>query len=432
MRRALVALTGAAFAASLALTAFAPAASAKIPLPTVTALHAVHRRSRLRRHTERGRHLRQEAERSRRRWAARRRSGRSTSPQQALADHVVSVNDFVTINADEASHKPPNESSMTDLNDKPLEKGEVVKFGDLIRGMMYPSGNNADLRDRRPPRARVLRAGQRLARLRRDDERLRRRRSARCIRTSRTPPGSTTMPTTRPRRSWPRSSSTVLQDPFVRAGRRLHRHLHRERRSARTGPKTYQWSRNSGPYVGWEGEKNGVTPNCSGAAKGCHRPGRDADRPPRRRRDDAGDGGARRRTRCSTTASRTIFHPDADGASGRGRRSTSRRSTASAPTAPSPRRCCRPGAVNLTLWTKSGASISKVQSAAVLSAAGGTDVAVKRLASGDIVVATARGGALTLARWTHRQRLAQAPRERHSRVDRRRRSAFSRSPTTCS
>src|SRR6266496_3840282 len=62
---------------------------------------------------------------------------------QALADHFVSVNDLVTINADEASHKPPNESSMTDLNGKPLEKGEVVKFGDLIRGMMYPSGNNA-------------------------------------------------------------------------------------------------------------------------------------------------------------------------------------------------------------------------------------------------------------------------------------------------
>jgi D-alanyl-D-alanine carboxypeptidase (penicillin-binding protein 5/6) len=43
----------------------------------------------------------------------------------------------------EASQLPPNESSMTDLRNNPLQKGEVVKFGDLIRGMMYPSGNNA-------------------------------------------------------------------------------------------------------------------------------------------------------------------------------------------------------------------------------------------------------------------------------------------------
>ena len=33
---------------------------------------------------------------------------------------------------------------MADMNGKlSLEAGEVVKFDDLIRGMMYPSGNNA-------------------------------------------------------------------------------------------------------------------------------------------------------------------------------------------------------------------------------------------------------------------------------------------------
>ena len=37
---------------------------------------------------------------------------------------------------------------MRDVNMVSLEIGEVVKLADLIRGMMYPSGNNAAMRSR--------------------------------------------------------------------------------------------------------------------------------------------------------------------------------------------------------------------------------------------------------------------------------------------
>ena len=153
-RRALVALAGAAVAASVALTALAPGASAKIPLPTVTALHAaiidpVYAGTQGRDLLYGKKPYEQTA------------MGSTTKiwtldlAAQALADHFVSVNDLVTINADEASHTPPNESSMTDQNGKPLEKGEVVKFGDLIRGMSTRRGTTPPMRSPTTSRART-------------------------------------------------------------------------------------------------------------------------------------------------------------------------------------------------------------------------------------------------------------------------------------
>ncbi len=58
----------------------------------------------------------------------------------ALSQGVVHLDDQVTIDALVASI---GGSSMQDVNGVALEEGEVVSFGDLIRGMMYPSGNNA-------------------------------------------------------------------------------------------------------------------------------------------------------------------------------------------------------------------------------------------------------------------------------------------------
>ncbi len=58
----------------------------------------------------------------------------------ALSGGVVHLDDQVTIDALVASI---GGSSMQDVNGVALEEGEVVGFGDLIRGMMYPSGNNA-------------------------------------------------------------------------------------------------------------------------------------------------------------------------------------------------------------------------------------------------------------------------------------------------
>ena len=58
----------------------------------------------------------------------------------ALDDGVVSLDDPVTINAFEGG---VGGSMMTDVNGTPLEDGEVITLELLIRGMMYPSGNNA-------------------------------------------------------------------------------------------------------------------------------------------------------------------------------------------------------------------------------------------------------------------------------------------------
>jgi D-alanyl-D-alanine carboxypeptidase (penicillin-binding protein 5/6) len=57
-----------------------------------------------------------------------------------LAMGVVHLDDKVTIDAFEAG---VGGSLMVDVFKKPLEAGEVVKFRDLVRGMIYQSGNNA-------------------------------------------------------------------------------------------------------------------------------------------------------------------------------------------------------------------------------------------------------------------------------------------------
>lgn len=53
----------------------------------------------------------------------------------ALSQGVVHLDDQVTIDALVASI---GGSSMQDVNGVALQEGEVVAFGDLIRGMMYP------------------------------------------------------------------------------------------------------------------------------------------------------------------------------------------------------------------------------------------------------------------------------------------------------
>jgi D-alanyl-D-alanine carboxypeptidase len=60
----------------------------------------------------------------------------------AVEDGVVSLNDQVTVDAFAASLEPPN-SVMADINNVTLEPAEVVSLETLIRGMMYPSGNDA-------------------------------------------------------------------------------------------------------------------------------------------------------------------------------------------------------------------------------------------------------------------------------------------------
>jgi D-alanyl-D-alanine carboxypeptidase len=59
---------------------------------------------------------------------------------RALEQGVVHLDDQVTIDALVAGI---GGSTMADVNGVPLQVGEVVHLADLIRGMMYPSGNNA-------------------------------------------------------------------------------------------------------------------------------------------------------------------------------------------------------------------------------------------------------------------------------------------------
>jgi serine-type D-Ala-D-Ala carboxypeptidase (penicillin-binding protein 5/6) len=60
----------------------------------------------------------------------------------AVEAGVVSLNDQVTVDGFAAGLEPPN-SVMADTNNVTLEPGEVVSLETLIRGMMYPSGNDA-------------------------------------------------------------------------------------------------------------------------------------------------------------------------------------------------------------------------------------------------------------------------------------------------
>lgn len=60
----------------------------------------------------------------------------------ALAQGYVSLDDWVEIDWYAASLEPPH-SVMTDANGVSLEYGELVMLDDLVRGMMYHSGNDA-------------------------------------------------------------------------------------------------------------------------------------------------------------------------------------------------------------------------------------------------------------------------------------------------
>jgi D-alanyl-D-alanine carboxypeptidase len=60
----------------------------------------------------------------------------------AIDAGVVSANDQVVVDAFAAMIEP-NNSVMADVNGVTLEPGEIVRLDDLIRGMMYPSGNDA-------------------------------------------------------------------------------------------------------------------------------------------------------------------------------------------------------------------------------------------------------------------------------------------------
>jgi D-alanyl-D-alanine carboxypeptidase len=130
-----------AVAVSIALFALVPAAGAHVPSPTVTAQHAFIGDPLFGLDTPDG-SLFGILPDERTAMASTTKLMTLDVTLHAVEDGVVGLNDQVTVDAYAASLEPPN-SVMADINGVTLEPGEVVSLETLIRGMMYPSGNDA-------------------------------------------------------------------------------------------------------------------------------------------------------------------------------------------------------------------------------------------------------------------------------------------------
>jgi hypothetical protein len=317
---------------------------------------------------------------------------------QALDQGKVHLSDLVTINKEEASHLPP-ESTMTATNGKPLEIGEKVKLADLIRGMMYPSGNNAAYaiadhvaRSYFGPNADwhdfVWLMNNFAASLGQTHTHFT------------NPAGLDNANHYTTARELAKEFNHGLQDPFF-AQVEGFTGTYTATTQGPNGPKTYMFNRGSS-YTGWEGDKNGITPNCSGAAKGCIV--RAATRIGRRMvvATMQGTRGAEENAMMDYGFALT-FHPDLDGWSDPAGAVDSQAldcfgsdGVVTAAMPPS-------GPASVALWQKTGPSIAKLQQVAVpgsdTGALPGDTAAVARMGSGDIVAATVRGSDMRLSRW---------------------------------
>jgi D-alanyl-D-alanine carboxypeptidase len=130
-----------ATAVSLTFLALVPAATAHVDSPVVTAQHAFIGDPLFDLGTSAGK-LFGIAEDERTAMASTTKLMTLDLTLHAVDDGVVSLNDQVTVDSFAASLEPPN-SVMADVNNVTLEPGEVVSLETLIRGMMYPSGNDA-------------------------------------------------------------------------------------------------------------------------------------------------------------------------------------------------------------------------------------------------------------------------------------------------
>jgi D-alanyl-D-alanine carboxypeptidase len=193
----------------------------------------------------------------------------------ALNDGVVQLSDQVTINAVEAGI---GGSSMQDVNGVALEEDEVVSLETLIRGMMYPSGNNAAWAIGRHVAEGYLGAGADAA----DFVAMMNAHAAAdgLVDTAFTNPngfddpfqsGVTPAPdeynhyTTA--RELAENMAHAIQDPYFQEVVGF-QGTYTDTTTAPSGTKTYSWSWGFG-YPGWEGAKGGGTQNCNGPNGGC-------------------------------------------------------------------------------------------------------------------------------------------------------------------
>jgi D-alanyl-D-alanine carboxypeptidase len=194
----------------------------------------------------------------------------------ALNAGKVLLSDQVTINATEAGI---GGSTMADMNGVPLEEGEVVSLETLIRGMMYPSGNNAAWAIARHVAEAYLGVGATaddfVAMMNQHalDDGL--------VDTHFMNPngfddpyeaGVTPAPdeynhyTTA--RELAKNIAHAIQDPYFQEVVGFQGTYSDTTTGAPSGPKSYSWSWGFN-YPGWEGAKGGGTQNCNGPNNGC-------------------------------------------------------------------------------------------------------------------------------------------------------------------
>jgi D-alanyl-D-alanine carboxypeptidase (penicillin-binding protein 5/6) len=314
----------------------------------------------------------------------------------------LNLNDQITINKYESN---VGGSSMKDINGVPLEKGEVVKLKDLIAGMMYPSGNNATYAIARYWAQKYIGPNADWHDF------------VALMNTHAHGLGQTHTHFTNPNgfdnakhyttaRELAEEFQHVLQDPFS-AQLLGFNGTYTATTQGPNGPKTYKFTNGNG-YVGWEGEKNGISPNCNGAQVGCIV--RAATRIGRRLivATMQGKRGAEENAMLDYGYA-GIFQAHLQGDSGPVDAATSESvdcfGTHDAVTANLP----PSGPVSLKLWNANldtWNGITKQQEATVpgtgLDPNGGQtgDVDVAHLASGDIALLTQKGTGVTLSRWT--------------------------------
>jgi D-alanyl-D-alanine carboxypeptidase len=320
----------------------------------------------------------------------------------ALAQGVVHLDDKVTINQFEASLDASN-SLMVDIYGTPLEAGEVVSLGTLVRGLIYQSGNNAAFAIARHVAQAYYGPGADWQ----DFVALMNAHAAALGQTHThlsNPAGVDILPHYTTARELAEEMQHGLQDPYFAQVIGFRGPTYTAITASPHGAKVYifKWGSTD---PGWEGWKLGSTPLCDGPNAGCwvmsyRRIGRRLVTAFMQGEPYADENA------MLDYGFATLFHPDLSATSASGgavsRQAVDCYSSNRAVTAVLP----PSGAIRLALWNANvdGLSITKLQEATLpgsdIVSRAPRDVAVTRLSSGDIILANRKGAAVTLSRWT--------------------------------
>lgn len=336
---------------------------------------------------------------------------------EALNAGVVLLNDQVTIDALEAAIEPPN-SVMADVNGVTLDEGEVVSFETLLRGMMYPSGNDAAWAVGHHIAQAYLGAAatdqdfipimnQHAADLGLVDTHYTSANGWDDPSSVVTDPADYNHYTTA--RELAKLMAHAIQDPYFQQVVGFQGTYTDTTTGAPSGVKTYSFSWGF-TYPGWEGAKGGGTQNCNGPNNGCmvmsaKRIGRrvvEATMQGQPWNEDAG---------IFDFAFATIFHPDARGTSAPAGATADLDVTCLSDGRVVSAVIPQAGDVRLVSWKPDIdlSSITKLAEATLPKSAvppkkngqgPDADITVAQLPSGDVVTAFRKGSSVELSRWS--------------------------------